>query len=686
MSKLGLAVYIALKIARSKRSATLSIVTLISVIGIACGVMALTVVLAVTDGFQAAFQEKILGIFPHLVVSRTSSIFRDYEPVLTTIRATEGVVGATPITGDEMMVAHGVFRAGATVQGVDLPSVESVLDVKSLLRSGRLEDLSEEPTVSREAAAGAPGWRITDPVEGVSLTLVALDDGPPRVLVDDRVAPDPGRARLKLLDLRAGAPGLTLEPRSSMPPDLQPPPGEDDNGLPGMRKKTPKAVDDEPLSPVNLGARPDGYGAEIEIAAGEWQLGAAGERLALEAGNAYTIVAWSGGALFMVEPGKAIHGEREALVRVVDARAPGAAPLGWYGGRSPTPIATTTPGQHSGMTPVAARIPGVLLGAALADKLRAKVGDELTFVTPLRGIDNKMMGPFGMLPSSAHFRVVGTFEAGFYDHDVRLAIVNIEVSQRFLNRGRMVRSLAVKTRSLLDIDVTKGRLQRALDPYPLEDFLASSAELQDKLDQLVRPGADPRIQVPTPDSPFLGHLRNVTVATSLLKYHGQDTTRRARFQIFDWKEKNINLFSALELQKVVLSIFFFIIILVGSFVVVGSQIMVVHEKTPDIAILKAMGATSGLVRLVFTLQGLLVALIGLGVGLVLGVGLTALIEAVDYQLEASIYLIDHLPAKLEPVELALVAVGALVCTLVTTQISAGKAANKTIVAGLRQVD
>ena len=42
-------------------------------------------------------------------------------------------------------------------------------------------------------------------------------------------------------------------------------------------------------------------------------------------------------------------------------------------------------------------------------------------MTPLRGIDNKMTGPFGMLPSSAHFRVVGTFEAGFYDHDVRLA-------------------------------------------------------------------------------------------------------------------------------------------------------------------------------------------------------------------------------------------------------------------------
>jgi lipoprotein-releasing system permease protein len=174
--------------------------------------------------------------------------------------------------------------------------------------------------------------------------------------------------------------------------------------------------------------------------------------------------------------------------------------------------------------------------------------------------------------------------------------------------------------------------------------------------------------------------------TGLLKFQGSGGLRPNRFQVFDWREKNINLFSALELQKVVLAIFFFIIILVGSFVVVGSQIMVVHEKTPDIAILKAMGATSGLIRLVFTLQGLFVAVIGLVAGLIIGLGLVALIEAIDYQLEASIYLIDKLPAAVDVVELAFVSLGTLACTLLTTQISAGRAAGKAPVAGLRQVD
>ncbi len=156
--------------------------------------------------------------------------------------------------------------------------------------------------------------------------------------------------------------------------------------------------------------------------------------------------------------------------------------------------------------------------------------------------------------------------------------------------------------------------------------------------------------------------------------------------VFDWMEKNINLFSALKLQKVVLSMFFLIIIFVGSFVVVGSQIMVVHEKTREIAILKAMGATRGAIRLVFTLQGLFVALVGALSGLAAGLLLVWLIDVVDYKLDKSIYLIEQLPARVAPLELTLIAIGALLCTLITTQLSAGRAANKHVVDGLRAID
>jgi ABC-type lipoprotein release transport system permease subunit len=67
-----------------------------------------------------------------------------------------------------------------------------------------------------------------------------------------------------------------------------------------------------------------------------------------------------------------------------------------------------------------------------------------------------MVGPFGMLPSSARFQLVGVFEVGFHDHDSRLALTNIDVAQRFMNRGKMVRSIAVRTESLTALDRTKA--------------------------------------------------------------------------------------------------------------------------------------------------------------------------------------------------------------------------------------
>jgi lipoprotein-releasing system permease protein len=99
-----------------------------------------------------------------------------------------------------------------------------------------------------------------------------------------------------------------------------------------------------------------------------------------------------------------------------------------------------------------------------------------------------------------------------------------------------------------------------------------------------------------------------------------------------------------------------------------------------------MGVTRGGIRAVFTIQGVLVASIGVLLGLALGGGLVALVHAVDYSLDASIYLIDELPVKVDVVEWVLVTVATLLCTVLATQYSAGRAAAKTPVEGLRAVD
>jgi lipoprotein-releasing system permease protein len=197
---------------------------------------------------------------------------------------------------------------------------------------------------------------------------------------------------------------------------------------------------------------------------------------------------------------------------------------------------------------------------------------------------------------------------------------------------------------------------------------------------------DAPLTPPSADSPFVDQLTNTVRAVDLLRFQGSERANHAQFQIFDWRDKNANHLSVIELQKIVLTIFFFIIVLVGSFVVVGSQIMIINEKTADIAILKTIGATGPFVRLVFTLQGLFVASIGVIVGLAVGLLGVWLLDAVDYQLEASIYFIDRLPVRVDPVALVFVALGALACTLLTTQISAARAAAREPVDGLRQVD
>ena len=657
--QLKLAGYIARRIIRARGSPTLSLVTLISVCAIAVGIWWLIVLLSVTAGFESAFEDKILGLFPHLLVFKQSSHFDNYEPVLEAIRKTDGITGASPMTGDEMMVAHGINRSGATIQGVDLGSINDVVNIEQLLTAGSLGALNESPKLTRLKDAVT----IDNLVEGTWTTVVVRDRGPPLWLFDDRTLPDAGHARVRLLDVRPAA----QRTRTTLTPE-----GGD-------------AVDVFKITAaIQLIPHVSG-GAGTEVAAGIWRLDPGGASVTIEPDTLVTIVLMPAAVgmpnhRLMVEPTRRPTPIRTAHVRVVDARTQGE-PLQLQRADG-APIGTATePGEFTEFSGTPARVPSVLLGTALAKKLNAKVGDELTLVTPLRGIDNKMLGPMGMMPSSVYVQVGGIFNAGFHDHDSRLALINIDVSQRLVNRGKIIKFIAIRSRGLMDLDDTKAGLVRTLDPIELADLVDNTERLRSHMTDFITDGIGTRRARAA--TGLVPQLKNASEVIYLMRMNGQDTSRTRRYQVFDWKEKNINLFSALTLQKVVLTLVFLIIIVVGSFVVVGSQMMIIHEKTAAIAILKAMGATKGLVRLVFTIQGLLVAGFGVIVGVLLALGMILLINAVDYKLEASIYLIEHLPARFDFSEVLLVTTGALLCTLLTTQISAGRAAAKLPVDGLR---
>ena len=98
------------------------------------------------------------------------------------------------------------------------------------------------------------------------------------------------------------------------------------------------------------------------------------------------------------------------------------------------------------------------------------------------------------------------------------------------------------------------------------------------------------------------------------------------FYARDWMEINKSLFAALKLEKTAMFVILTLIVLVAAFNIASALIMMVMEKTRDIAVLKAMGATDALVRRVFMVQGMVVGLFGTFLGTVSGVGVCLLLE------------------------------------------------------------
>ena len=135
----------------------------------------------------------------------------------------------------------------------------------------------------------------------------------------------------------------------------------------------------------------------------------------------------------------------------------------------------------------------------------------------------------------------------------------------------------------------------------------------------------------------------------------------------DWMETNQSLFSALWLEKMVTTIFISFIVGVAALNIVTSQIMVVMEKTRDIAILRSMGATARSVMIIFMLQGTIIGLVGTFLGALAGVSVAWVLN--HYQLvriPEDVYQLTFVPFTLLPGDFALVVLAApLICFLAT---------------------
>jgi lipoprotein-releasing system permease protein len=139
------------------------------------------------------------------------------------------------------------------------------------------------------------------------------------------------------------------------------------------------------------------------------------------------------------------------------------------------------------------------------------------------------------------------------------------------------------------------------------------------------------------------------------------------YQTRDWMRMNRSLFAALKLEKIAMFIILTLIVLVAAFNITSTLIMMVMEKTKDIAILKSMGATRRSIMQIFMLEGLIIGVFGTAIGLGLGFFLAGILQKYEFiKLPSDVYYISTLPVKIESLDVALIAGATILISFLAT--------------------
>jgi lipoprotein-releasing system permease protein len=134
-----------------------------------------------------------------------------------------------------------------------------------------------------------------------------------------------------------------------------------------------------------------------------------------------------------------------------------------------------------------------------------------------------------------------------------------------------------------------------------------------------------------------------------------------------WRDMYRNLFSALKLEKIAMFIILTFIVLVAAFNIIISLIMLVMEKSRDIAVLKSLGATSDLIMRIFVVQGMIIGAAGTVLGAVAGLVGGALLAKYPFiELPEEIYTISTIPIAIYPWDVVIICVLALTICFIAT--------------------
>ena len=211
--------------------------------------------------------------------------------------------------------------------------------------------------------------------------------------------------------------------------------------------------------------------------------------------------------------------------------------------------------------------------------------------------------PFAVIPQKGVFKVAGIFNLGLYEYDASYGFIHLSEAERLFGRS-------------------------------------TSAFIELRIDDLY---AAPEVAEGIPQQ--LG----------------------AEYQAQDWADMNRSLFSALRLEKMAISVTIGLIVMVAALNIIASLILLVMEKSRDIAILKTMGSSAASIRRIFVLQGLIIGLVGTASGTLAGLLLIWVLDRFKLiSVPIDVYQISHVPFRLELADgLVVVAAAILICFLAT---------------------
>ncbi len=270
----------------------------------------------------------------------------------------------------------------------------------------------------------------------------------------------------------------------------------------------------------------------------------------------------------------------------------------------------------------------IAIGERMAMKLDLRVGDTLTLISPV-----SKSTVFGSAPRLRGYKIAAIFKVGMFEYDSHFVFMPLEAAQVFLSTGQSVTSLEMFVQNPQDLRQVRKDVVEAVGP-----------------------------------------------------------AQQQPVRLLDWQQNNSSFFTALEVERNVMFLILTLIILVAAFNIISSLIMLVKDKGRDIAILRTMGATKGMVMRIFFMNGASIGLVGTLIGLALGLLVASNIEGIRQIVQAltktdpfspEVYFLTRMPSVIDWYDITRIVLMALGLSFLATLYPSWRAAKLDPVEALR---